>query len=69
MTALAPLLWINGLEARDVGVACAEHEAIVEAVIAQDCALARSLAEDHVQETLDGLIELRMQLGKKSEPS
>jgi GntR family transcriptional repressor for pyruvate dehydrogenase complex len=64
MTALAPLLWIDGHESRSAAEASAEHEAIVDAVVAQDREGARALAEDHVHKTLDGLIELRMDLGR-----
>ncbi len=65
MTALAPLLWINGCEARPAADASAEHEAIVKAVVAQDRDNARAVAESHVQRSLDALIELRMQLGRE----
>ena len=65
MTALAPLLWITGCEARPADQAGAEHKAIVKAVIAQDRETARSVAELHVQHSLDALIELRMQLGRE----
>ncbi|UVF76656.1 FadR/GntR family transcriptional regulator [Gordonia mangrovi] len=64
MTTLAPLLWIADMEAKEIKNACAQHQAIVAAVIRQDSETARSLAENHIQETLDGLIELRMQLGR-----
>ena len=65
MTALAPLLWISGCEARSPRDASAEHQAIVRAVITQDRDAARAVAESHVQHSLDALIELRMQLGRE----
>lgn len=64
MTALAPLLWIRDHESRSPSEAAAEHKSIVDAVVAHDRHTARDLAEDHVHRTLDGLIELRMELGR-----
>jgi DNA-binding FadR family transcriptional regulator len=62
-TELTPLLWIPGLEIQTTHVACADHAAIVEAVQTGAPGAARSKAEEHVGAALNGLIELRMQLG------
>ncbi|BBY27477.1 FCD domain-containing protein [Mycolicibacterium sediminis] len=64
MTTLSPLLWIEGCEARPAHQSSTEHQAIVEAVAARDRNAARMHAEEHVHRTLDGLIELRMELGR-----
>jgi GntR family transcriptional regulator, transcriptional repressor for pyruvate dehydrogenase complex len=69
MTALAPLLWVAEHESRSATEASAEHEAIVTAITAKDRELARTLAEDHVHKTLNGLIELRMDLGRDKSSS
>jgi GntR family transcriptional repressor for pyruvate dehydrogenase complex len=63
-TELTPLLWIPGSEVLTPAGACRDHTDIVAAVRAGDGAAARTLAEDHVAAALNGLIELRMRMGR-----
>lgn len=67
MSEMAPYFWISGFELFSPEEVHAEHRAIVEAVQDQDPEAARILAERHVHDTLDALIELRMQLGRRGE--
>jgi DNA-binding FadR family transcriptional regulator len=65
MTELTPLMWISGAEVQTIEQGCAEHQAIVEAIAGQDPVAARSRTEQHIENTLNGLIELRMRLGRE----
>ncbi|MFC7959133.1 FadR/GntR family transcriptional regulator [Rhodococcoides kroppenstedtii] len=59
---LAPLLWIPGMESQSQATACAQHLAIVDAIVAGDPEQARRAAEKHVHDALSNLIDLRMRL-------
>lgn len=63
-TELTPLLWIPGSEVLNPADASRDHTAIVAAVREGDGQTARALAEDHVAGALNGLIELRMRIGR-----
>jgi len=63
---VTPLLWIPGSECLEAASCAREHMAIVEAVAAGDPLLARRQAENHLADSLNQLIELRMRLQQQA---
>ncbi len=59
---IAPLLWIPGAAVCEPGPTAKAHLAIMKAVQDRDPDNARTRAEEHVSEALNGLIELRMRM-------
>jgi GntR family transcriptional regulator, transcriptional repressor for pyruvate dehydrogenase complex len=59
---IAPLLWIPGSEACSSEKAGFAHGAIMDAIAARDRTAARDLAENHVADSLNALIEMRMRM-------
>ncbi|NJP97405.1 FadR family transcriptional regulator [Nonomuraea sp. FMUSA5-5] len=60
---IGPLLWLPYDEPGRHDEATAQHRAIAEAIRRADPGLARDLAEQHVLDAIERLIELRLRLG------
>jgi GntR family transcriptional repressor for pyruvate dehydrogenase complex len=59
---VSELLWIDHASLPDAAAMAAEHQAILDAIVAADANLAGTLAEAHINHSIKRLIGLRLQL-------